>query len=62
MKTVWGSGGIELSASHHGERAPGTHQIGGWVDPKLSMDAVAIQRNPFTVPARNRTPLFHAEV
>jgi hypothetical protein len=37
--------GREWSASHPGsftprERAPGTHWIGGWVDPKAGLDAV----------------------
>jgi hypothetical protein len=37
--------GGEWSASHPGrftpeERAPGTHWIGGWVDPRARLDAV----------------------
>jgi len=27
--------------SYPRERAPGTHWIGGWVDPRLDLDAVA---------------------
>jgi hypothetical protein len=46
MKTYWGSGGIApriLDLSHFipRERAPGTHWIGGWVDPRAVLDAVA---------------------
>jgi hypothetical protein len=41
--------GGELSASrpcrlHPGERAPGTHWIGGWVDPRVGLDDVEKRR------------------
>jgi hypothetical protein len=35
------------------ERAPGTHWIGGWVDPNAILDAVV--KKKFPVPAENRT-------
>jgi hypothetical protein len=38
-----------------GERAPGTHWIGGWVGPRASVKAVAKKKNP--CPAGNRTPV-----
>jgi len=44
--------GGEWSASHPGrftprERAPGTHWIGGWVDPRNGLDAVDITKRKF---------------
>jgi hypothetical protein len=46
--------GGEWSASRlgrftHGERAPGTHRIGGWVSPKAGVDDVE-KRKFFTLP------------
>jgi hypothetical protein len=29
-----------------GERAPGTHWIGGWVDPRVDLDLYGRERNP----------------
>jgi len=48
--------GSEWSAScpHYftpGERAPGTHWIGGWVGPRAGLDT-----EKFPAPARNQTP------
>jgi hypothetical protein len=36
-----------------GERAPGTHWIGGWVDPRAGLDDV---ENRNTLPYRNSNP------
>jgi hypothetical protein len=74
MKAYWGSGGIaprirlalnggEWSASRPGrftprERVPGTHWIGGWVDPRAVLDAVV--KKKITTPRReskSRTPI-----
>jgi hypothetical protein len=59
MKTYWEShafltlslDGSEWSASWPGhftprERAPATHWIGGWVDPRTGMDAVVRRKIP----------------
>jgi hypothetical protein len=53
--------GGEWSASHHGcftlgERAPGTHWIGGWMDPRASLDD-AEKRKFFTLPGLELQPL-----
>jgi hypothetical protein len=40
MKTYRGNGG-EWTASCPGRFTPGTHWIGGWVDPRAGLDAVA---------------------
>jgi hypothetical protein len=52
MKTFRGSGGIAgpfltsaldkgmLSASRPGRFTPGTHCVGGWLDPRAGLDAV----------------------
>jgi hypothetical protein len=37
-----------------GERAHGTHWIGGWVDPEAALETV--EKNKYLVPAVNRTP------
>jgi hypothetical protein len=37
-------------------KAPGTHWIGGWVDPRAGLNAVAKRENLLTTPAGNRTP------
>jgi hypothetical protein len=49
--------GGEWSASHpgrftHWERAPSTHWIGGWVDPRVGLDDV----EKILVPTVTRTP------
>jgi hypothetical protein len=36
-----------------GERAPGTHWIGGWVGPRAGLDAM--EKREAVAPARNRT-------
>jgi hypothetical protein len=38
------------------ERAPGTHWIGGWVNPSATLDTVA-KRKKAPAPTRNRTPV-----
>jgi hypothetical protein len=53
--------GCEWSASRPsrptpGERVPGTHWIGGWVDPRASMDDVD-KRKIFTLPGLELRPL-----
>jgi hypothetical protein len=53
--------GGEWSASRPGrftseERAPGTHWIGGWVDPRSSLDDVE-KRKYLTVPRLEPRPL-----
>jgi hypothetical protein len=35
-----GSGQLHASAALPGERAPGTHWIGGWVDPRAGVEDV----------------------
>jgi len=41
-----------------GERAPGTHWIGGWVDPRVDMDAV--RKRKIGAPSGNLTPVVHS--
>jgi hypothetical protein len=66
MKAYWESGGIaprilnlgELSASCRGrfisgEISPGTHWIGGWVDRRAGLDAVAKIKNTMIAPVGN---------
>jgi hypothetical protein len=36
-----------------GENAPGTHLIGGWVNPRDSLKAVAERKSPIIAPAGN---------
>jgi hypothetical protein len=33
-----------------GERAPGTHWTGGWVDPRVSLDAMEYRENLLPLP------------
>jgi hypothetical protein len=56
--------GGEWSASRPGrftpgERAPGTHWIGGWVDPRAGLDNVE-KRKFFTLPGLELQPLGHS--
>jgi hypothetical protein len=56
---VWG----EWSASHTdclipGEGAPGTHWIGGWVDPRAGLDNME-KRKFLTLPGLELRPLDH---
>jgi hypothetical protein len=58
MKAYWSGGtapsaldGDEWSASHpgsfiHRDRAPGTHKIGGWLGPRVSVDMVVRRKIP----------------
>jgi hypothetical protein len=51
--------GGERSASHPGrfiptERAPGTHRIGGWMDPRAGPDTEAKKKTPR--PSRESNP------
>jgi hypothetical protein len=48
-----------------GERAPGTHWIGGWVGPRASLDGAekrkfltlpGLEHRPFGRPARSQSP------
>jgi hypothetical protein len=39
-----------------GEKAPGTHRIGGWVDPRAGLDDV-VKRKFFTLPGLELRPL-----
>jgi hypothetical protein len=53
--------GTEWSASRprsftSGERAPGTHWIGGWVDPRVGLDDVE-KRKFFTLPGLELRPV-----
>jgi hypothetical protein len=66
MKKHWGSGGIRWrwrgqlhvpGGFTPGERAPHNHWIGGWVDRRDGLDAVAKKKNPIIGPAENRTPV-----
>jgi hypothetical protein len=55
--------GGELSASRPGrftpeERAPGTHWIGGWVDPVAGLDDVK-KKNFLSLPGLELRPLGH---
>jgi hypothetical protein len=73
MKAYWGSeyiaplilDGGEWSASHPGrfilkERAPGTHWIGGWVDPRAILDTVVKRKISSLCQESNpRTPIVH---
>jgi hypothetical protein len=43
--------GGEWSALSPGLFNPGTHWIGGWVDPGAGLDAVTKRKNPITDPA-----------
>jgi hypothetical protein len=60
--------GGEWSASRPGrftprETAPGTHWIGGWMDPKASVDAVVKRKIPSPRRESNpRTPIFQPVV
>jgi hypothetical protein len=61
MKTYGGIVGGEWSASRlgrfaPGERAPGTHRIGGWVGPRSGLEA-AEKRKFLTVPGPELRPL-----
>jgi len=68
MKTYCGSGGIASWILNLGttwrrvvsftprERDIGTHGIGGWVDPRDGLDAVAKRNNPFIFPVGSRIP------
>jgi hypothetical protein len=61
------SGQIHVPAAllpGNGERAPGTHWIGGWVDPRAGMDDVerrkfltlpGLELRPIGLPARNQS-------
>jgi hypothetical protein len=63
---VWGVdalAGGERSASHPccctlGERAPGTHSMGGWVGPRASLDDMEKQKF-LTLPGLELRPLGH---
>jgi hypothetical protein len=55
-----------LAALPLGERAPGTHVIGGWMDPRAGIDYTEklkfltlprLELRPFSLPAR-RQPLY----
>jgi hypothetical protein len=48
--------GGEWSASRPGERAPGTHWIGCWVDPRAGLDNVE-KRKILTLPKLELLPL-----
>jgi hypothetical protein len=39
------------------EIAPGTHWIGGWMDPRAGLEPVAEEKSPFITRAKNRTPV-----
>jgi hypothetical protein len=41
------------AALNPGKRAPGTHYIGGWVDHRVDLDAVAKRKIPLIAPAEN---------
>jgi hypothetical protein len=42
-----------------GERAPGTHWIGGWVNPRASLDEVEVEEIKFlTLPGLELRPLI----
>jgi hypothetical protein len=43
-----------------GERTPGTHRIGSWVGPRISLDAEA--RGKSSAPAPDRTPVVQSVV
>jgi hypothetical protein len=51
---------MEISGHFHAprERAPGTHWIGGWVDPRAGLDAVAKRKIPS--PCRESNPCRQA--
>jgi hypothetical protein len=51
--------GGEWSASRPGERASGTHWVGGWVDPRAGLDDVE-KRKFLTLPGLELRPLGHA--
>jgi len=40
-----------------GGESPYTNWIGGWVDPRAGLDAVAKRKNPTIAPVGNRTPI-----
>jgi hypothetical protein len=55
--------GGEWSASRPGrftpgERANGTHWIGGWVGPRAGLDAVLKEKIPFLAPTGNQIPII----
>jgi len=47
-------------------RAPGTHSIGSWEDPRFDLDTMAKGKNPINYPRRELNPdgtaLIHAEI
>jgi len=51
-------GGGEWAASHLEERAPSTPWIGGWLDPRASLDVVAKKKKSIVAPRRNLTPVI----
>jgi len=51
------SGLLYATALPPGERAPGTHCIGGWVGPRASLDTAEERKSPFTTIAGNQTPV-----
>jgi hypothetical protein len=56
--------GVEWSASRPcrfilGERTPGTHFIGGWVDPRVGVDDVE-KRKFLTLPALELRPIWRS--
>jgi hypothetical protein len=58
---TWALAGGELSASRPGrftpgEKAPGTHWIGGWVDPRADLDGLK-KRKFLTLPGLELRPL-----
>jgi hypothetical protein len=57
--------GGELSGSRRGRFTPGTHWVGGWVDPRAGLDKVgkrkflilpALELRPLGRPARSQSP------
>jgi hypothetical protein len=50
--------GVKWSTSSPKERAPGTHWIGGWVDPRAGLDD-AEKRKFLTLPGLELRPLCH---
>jgi hypothetical protein len=46
----------EWSALCSGRITPGINSIGGWVGPRVGLDAMARRKNTFSLPAANRPP------